>query len=99
MASKYTKPINIGSDIPCQIDDLATIVLKLARLVVHNGFPLKIPQTPVVYEEALVDDPVLRQPDISLAKKVLQWEPVIELEVGLQMTMQWMANDATMYWL
>ena len=36
-----------------------------------------------------VDDPVKRCPDISLAKKILDWEPKTELTVGLNNTFSW----------
>jgi nucleoside-diphosphate-sugar epimerase len=36
-----------------------------------------------------VDDPKQRRPDISRAKKVLDWEPKVELEEGLQKTIEW----------
>ena len=35
------------------------------------------------------NDPIRRQPDISLAKKELKWEPNIQLEVGLKETIQY----------
>jgi dTDP-glucose 4,6-dehydratase len=38
----------------------------------------------LVYEALPVDDPQVRQPDITRAKQVLDWEPKIELEEGLK---------------
>jgi len=38
----------------------------------------------VVYEALPIDDPQVRQPDITRAKDVLGWEPEIELEEGLR---------------
>lgn len=35
------------------------------------------------------DDPTVRQPDISLARAVLGWEPVVALEEGLKRTIEW----------
>ncbi|CAG7944163.1 unnamed protein product [Penicillium olsonii] len=37
----------------------------------------------------LVDDPTVRRPDISLARNVLGWEPVVKLQDGLRKTIQW----------
>jgi UDP-glucuronate decarboxylase len=36
-----------------------------------------------------VDDPQRRRPDISRAREILNWEPVISLEEGLQLTLEW----------
>lgn len=84
MGSDYTKPMNIGSDVPCRIDRLANIVIHIVR---KNGFQL--PDNPIVYRPAPEDDPVLRQPDSTLAKKVLGWSPAVSLEDGIQRTIEW----------
>lgn len=39
-----------------------------------------------------VDDPKQRRPDISLAKAKIGWEPIVELDVGIQVTAKWMAE-------
>ena len=39
------------------------------------------------------DDPAVRRPDISLAKRVLQWEPKIALDEGLRRTAEWFAKE------
>ena len=41
------------------------------------------------YEPLPHDDPLQRQPNISLAKKILDWEPVVELETGLEKTIEY----------
>jgi UDP-glucuronate decarboxylase len=84
MASEDNQPMNIGSDIPCRIGQLANIVLHIVR---KNGFPL--PDNPIIYHPAPADDPVLRQPGITLAKKVLSWSPAVRLEDGIQKTIDW----------
>ena len=43
----------------------------------------------LVYKELPPDDPTRRQPDISLAKKHLDWEPKIPLREGLTKTIEW----------
>jgi UDP-glucuronate decarboxylase len=43
----------------------------------------------LVYRDLPQDDPKQRQPDISLAKKKLGWEPTIELEEGLKKTIKY----------
>jgi dTDP-glucose 4,6-dehydratase len=42
----------------------------------------------IVYEALPTDDPQVRQPDISLAKEVLGWEPVVQLREGLARTVE-----------
>ena len=43
----------------------------------------------IVYLEALIDDPKQRCPDISLAKKVLDWAPKVDFETGLSNTAEY----------
>jgi dTDP-glucose 4,6-dehydratase len=40
-------------------------------------------------DERTRDDPMVRQPDIGKAQKVLDWEPVVSLEEGLAQTVEW----------
>lgn len=83
MESGYEKgPVNIGSDSPTTVEELAKVVM---RVVDGNGFKFAGEQR-VVWRDAPVDDPVVRVPDISLAKETLGWEPRIGLEVGVQRT-------------
>lgn len=77
MASPHdvTGPINIGNPREFSIKQLAEIVLKMvggtSRLILKP-----LPQ----------DDPKQRKPDITVARQVLDWEPQVELEAGLQKT-------------
>ena len=41
----------------------------------------------IVFEALPTDDPQVRQPDITLARQVLAWEPVVQLREGLQRTL------------
>jgi dTDP-4-amino-4,6-dideoxygalactose transaminase len=84
MASDYRQPMNIGNDSLCQIDHLARVVVDLVK---KNGFPVL--DEPIVYSAMPVDDPVRRQPDIRLAREVLNWAPVVTLEEGIQRTIDW----------
>ncbi|MCC6758260.1 MAG: SDR family oxidoreductase [Candidatus Omnitrophica bacterium] len=71
-------PINIGNPKEFTMLEFAGLVLKL------SGATSKI-----VYHPLPVDDPKQRQPDITLAKKHLKWEPKIRLEEGLKETLEW----------
>jgi len=78
MLSKVNEPVNLGNPHEFTIIQLAKLVLKI------SGSKSKI-----VYRQLPVDDPRQRQPDISKAKKLLSWEPVICLREGLERTISW----------
>ena len=80
--SDYVGPMNIGN--PGEFT-----VLELARKVIE----LTGSSSEIVYEPLPVDDPTQRKPDISLAKRVLGWEPMIPLDEGLRRTAAWFARD------
>jgi nucleoside-diphosphate-sugar epimerase len=76
--SDYVGPVNIGN--PNEFT-----VLELARRVLE----VTSSSSEIVYEPLPVDDPTQRQPDITLARKVLRWEPRVPLEEGLRNTAEW----------
>jgi nucleoside-diphosphate-sugar epimerase len=67
-------PINLGNPNEMTLNELV--------IEVNNFFDyeLKVENKP-----ALVDDPIRRKPDISLASKKLNWKPFIQLEEGLKL--------------
>lgn len=71
----FIGPVNLGNPVEFTILELAEKVIEM------TGSKSKI-----IYEELPEDDPMQRKPDISLAKKELNWEPTINLEVGLKKT-------------
>ena len=71
-------PVNMGNPVEFTIKELAEIVVKL------TGSKSKL-----IYNPLPEDDPLQRQPDISLAKKELNWEPKIALEEGLIKTIEY----------
>ncbi len=71
----FTGPVNIGNPGEFTILELAEKVIKLV------GSKSKI-----IFEPLPSDDPMQRQPNISLAKEKLNWEPTINLEEGLKKT-------------
>jgi UDP-glucuronate decarboxylase len=79
-----TGPVNTGNPNEFTIKQLATLVIEL------TGSSSKI-----VYEPLPSDDPLQRQPDISLAIKELGWKPVIELREGLTKTIDYFKNINT----
>jgi UDP-glucuronate decarboxylase len=68
-------PINIGNPNEFTIKELAETILKK----VHSD-------SSIVEMPLPADDPMQRKPDISLANKALGWEPKIQLEEGLDLT-------------
>lgn len=73
--SNCSSPVNIGNPDEISIKDFAEEIIGL------TGTTQKI-----VYKELPIDDPKQRQPDISKAKKILNWEPKINRNEGLKMT-------------
>jgi len=74
----FIGPCNIGNPTEFTVRELAEQVLEL------TGAKSKI-----IYEPLPQDDPTRRQPDITLAKRHLKWEPKVPLREGLQKTIDW----------
>jgi UDP-glucuronate decarboxylase len=74
-------PVNLGNPKEFTIKSLAEMVIRL------TGTRSKIINKPLP-----PDDPVQRQPDISLASKELDWKPTVELEEGLERTIAYFKN-------
>ncbi len=77
--SDYHLPVNIGNPDEISINDFGKEILDL----VAN------PKARLIYKPLPVDDPKKRRPDISLAKKVLGWEPKINRAEGLRRTFEY----------
>jgi dTDP-glucose 4,6-dehydratase len=78
MNSDINTPVNIGNPQEITILDLAKLVIKLSNS--HSE---------IVYKPLPQDDPQVRRPDITKAKKYLNWEPVVDLEEGLIKSINW----------
>jgi UDP-glucuronate decarboxylase len=76
-----TGPINIGNPTEFTILELAKKIIKI------SGSKSKI-----TYEKLPIDDPKQRKPDITLAKKELDWLPKVEIEEGLIKTIEYFEN-------
>ena len=77
----FTGPVNLGN--PEEFT-----ILELARKVIANTGS----RSEIVFKPLPSDDPMQRQPDISLAKQMLQWEPVVALNEGLRRTISYFRN-------
>lgn len=78
MLSRENEPVNLGNPNEFTVMQLAKSVLKLSNS-----------KSRIVFKRLPQDDPKQRQPDISKAKKLLGWKPVIPLEEGLRRTISW----------
>ena len=78
MMSDYALPMNIGNPEEITMRGLAEEIVQLTGSA-----------STIVYKPLPEDDPKVRQPDISIARQVLQWEPRVKREQGLRKTMEY----------
>jgi len=81
LMSDYAGPVNIGNPSEITINQFAEEIIKLTgtkQKIIHKPLPK--------------DDPKQRQPDITLAKKLLGWEPKVSREEGLKITYGYFKN-------
>ncbi|HJS96384.1 MAG TPA: UDP-glucuronic acid decarboxylase family protein [Solirubrobacteraceae bacterium] len=75
--SGYHQPVNIGNP-----DEFTLLELAKAVIEVTGS------KSEIVFEALPIDDPQVRQPDISLAREILGWEPQVSLREGLKRTIE-----------
>ena len=71
-------PVNIGNPHEFSVLELATLIRDLVGS-----------DSPITYVPRPQDDPTVRQPDIALARALLDWEPQVPVEEGLRRTIEW----------
>jgi dTDP-glucose 4,6-dehydratase len=76
--SGHPGPVNIGNPVEMSVLDLARLVLDVTGS-----------DSPITFVPRPVDDPHVRQPDITLAREVLGWEPRVPVLEGLGNTVAW----------
>lgn len=79
--SDYAEPVNIGNPDEITILDFAKEIIKL------TGTTQKI-----IYKDLPINDPMQRQPEISKAKALLNWEPKVNRAEGLKITYEYFKN-------
>lgn len=82
MLSGINSPVNLGN--PREFT-----ILRLAKLMLE----LTGSKSRIIFRPLPQDDPKQRRPDISKAKKFLNWRPKIELEAGLKRTISWFSKN------
>lgn len=78
----HTGPINLGNPNEFSMLELAEKVLVLTSS-----------SSKIVYKDLPQDDPTRRQPDITLARTILSWEPIVPLEEGLKKTIAYFQKE------
>ena len=71
-------PINLGNPVEFKIIELAKLIIKLTNS-----------KSKIINKDLPIDDPIRRKPDISLAKKFLNWDPKTEVTDGLKETIDY----------
>jgi dTDP-glucose 4,6-dehydratase len=84
MLSDLNDPVNIGNPREMTIEEIARTIMKMTRA-----------PSQLVYKELPVDDPKVRQPDITRARTLLGWAPKVDLEQGLQRTIAYFRTKVT----
>jgi dTDP-glucose 4,6-dehydratase len=85
LLSDYHEPVNIGNPDEISINQFGQEILEL------TGSNSKL-----IYQDLPKDDPKQRKPDISLAKKVLNWEPKYSRKEGLKITLEYFKNKISL---
>ncbi|MEA2624825.1 MAG: dTDP-glucose 4,6-dehydratase, partial [Candidatus Binatota bacterium] len=83
LASARNEPVNVGNPTEMTVLQFAETIRRLigsSSRIVHKPLP--------------VDDPKVRQPDITLARQLLGWEPKVSLEQGLRLTIEYFRGTA-----
>ncbi|MBL7075177.1 GDP-mannose 4,6-dehydratase [candidate division KSB1 bacterium] len=88
LTSEENDPVNLGNPQEMNILELAEKITEIVRRPVWVGNEKKI-----IFRPLPQDDPKIRQPDISRAKEILNWEPKTDLEKGLRATIDWFMKN------
>ena len=86
LQADYAEPVNLGNPTEMSILNFALLI---NRLVGNNAG--------IVYKPLPVDDPRVRQPDITRARQLLSWEPTVALEEGLRETIEWFRHSLSAF--
>ena len=79
MDSSVNEPVNIGNPHEMTIEGIAKTIIEMTGS-----------KSRIIYQDLPVDDPKVRQPDITKARALLGWEPKVPLEQGLVRTIEYL---------
>ena len=82
LSSDYNYPVNLGNDDEISIIDLANEVISL----IGN-------KNEIEFSDIYDDDPIIRKPDLTLAKKILNWRPKVERKEGILKTFNFLRTQ------
>ena len=74
----FIGPVNLGNPLESTIIEIAKAILSMTKS-----------RSKIIFKSLPTDDPERRCPDITLAKKILNWEPKVSLEDGLEKTIEY----------
>jgi len=75
---KFIGPVNLGNPSERTILDFAKIIIEMTNS-----------KSKIVYRDLPSDDPLQRQPDLTIANRELNWQPTTDIKVGLQKTIEY----------
>ncbi len=78
MNIEYSYPINIGNDDEVTINEIASTLISILNS-----------ESKIIYNQLPEDDPLKRKPDLTLAKKILNWRPKIDKKDGFKMLIEY----------
>ena len=84
MRSEVNDPVNIGNPRETTIEEIARTIIRMTGA-----------RSKIVYRPLPVDDPKVRQPDISRASTLLGWGPTVKLDDGLVKTIDYFRSKVT----
>ena len=85
MMSDEINPVHIGNPSEITIKEFAEEVLRITNS-----------KSKIIYKPLPEDDPMVRQPDISRAKEILDWEPIVDRKEGLEITIKYFKKQLGM---
>jgi len=84
MQASVNDPVNLGNPREMTLLELAKQILRLSGS-----------RSEITFRPLPTDDPKVRQPDIGRARRLLGWEPVVDVEEGLRRTIEWYRQSKT----
>jgi dTDP-glucose 4,6-dehydratase len=82
MQSSEQEPVNIGNPQEMTVKEMAETIIRITSS-----------KSDIIYRPLPDDDPKVRQPDVSKAKRVLNWEPRVDVKDGLIRTVEWFVQN------